>query len=421
MELMIPIVILAAALCVETLVFAVLLRRTVKERDAAKRKEAEVKTEFLSRISHDIKTPMNVIVGATALGLEERDRPEKVEECLERIQGASDFLMGLLNDLVDMSKIEMGRFHLHPKPYAFSEFMDSVRSMMEPACEKKGITFEFPEEEWNINMMVDPMRFLQLFFNLLTNAVKFTPEGGRVTFRICNYATHNERFSADYIVRDNGIGMSREFQQILFQPFAQETESWTEKRSGAGLGLAITRNIVDLMGGSIDVKSELGRGTEVRVHLEVELAEIQPEVDNGQWEMDEIRSILNGRRILLAEDHPLDTEITKRILEHVNAEVVCAENGKEALELFESHPPYEYDAILMDIRMPEMDGYTAVRKIRKVPHEDAQMIPIIAMSADDSVEDVRKCREAGMNSHLAKPVEPQKLYQVLCEYLCAPV
>ena len=175
------------------------------------------------------------------------------------------------------------------------------------------------------------------------------------------------------------------------------------------------------MGGSIDVKSELGRGTEVRVHLEVELAEIQPEVDNGQWEMDEIRSILNGRRILLAEDHPLDTEITKRILEHVNAEVVCAENGKEALELFESHPPYEYDAILMDIRMPEMDGYTAVRKIRKVPHEDAQMIPIIAMSADDSVEDVRKCREAGMNSHLAKPVEPQKLYQVLCEYLCAPV
>lgn len=404
-------------LCVVIVTAVICVGRANRERDIAKQGLAETKTEFLAKVSYDIKTPMNVIVGATALGMEEVDDPEKMKECLGRIQNASNFLMELINDLLDMSKIETGRFHLHPKPYAFSDFAEGVRLLMEPACQKKNIRFEMTEDEINLNMMVDPMRFQQIFFNLLTNAVKFTPEGGMVAFRICNYATHNDVFSADYIVKDNGIGMSQEFQKILFQPFTQETGYMAEKRNGAGLGLAITRNIVDLMDGTISVKSELGEGTEVKVHLDVEIASIQPEKENEQLGMQAIRQILRQKRVLLAEDHPMDVEITRRILENVNMDVVCVENGKEALERFREEEEFFFDIVLMDICMPEMDGLVAARQMRQTKRTDAQMIPMIAMTANDSVEDIHICKEAGMNGHIAKPVEPQKLYQVLCEHL----
>lgn len=407
MEQTMLIAVLIAALVGLFLFDTVRLRRMQVQRDAAKEEVAEVKTEFLSRISHEIKTPMNVIVGATALGLEETEHPERMEECLNRIRGASEFLMGLLNDLVDMSKIENGKFHLHPKPYSFTEFLNEVENMMEPMCERKWIRFHMPHEEININMMVDPVRFFQIFFNLLSNAVKFTPEGGEVTFRICNYATHNNQFCADYVVSDNGMGMSEEFQQILFQPFTQESVNQGESGNGAGLGLAIVRSIVDLMGGTITVKSEPQKGTEIKVHLEIEIAEIQ--------------NILRGKRVLLVEDHPLDVEISRRILEHVAVNVISAQDGKAALEQFKAEEPYHFDAILMDIQMPNMNGFVAARAIRKVAKPDAQIIPIIALSADDTLEDVRKCKEAGMNAHIAKPVEPQKLYQILCEYLLAPI
>ena len=440
MEQTMLIAVLIAALVGLFLFDTVRLRRMQVQRDAAKEEVAEVKTEFLSRISHEIKTPMNVIVGATALGLEETEHPERMEECLNRIRGASEFLMGLLNDLVlciqvnlivdkrsvlndlvDMSKIENGKFHLHPKPYSFTEFLNEVENMMEPMCERKWIRFHMPHEEININMMVDPVRFFQIFFNLLSNAVKFTPEGGEVTFRICNYATHNNQFCADYVVSDNGMGMSEEFQQILFQPFTQESVNQGEPGNGAGLGLAIVRSIVDLMGGTITVKSEPQKGTEIKVHLEIEIAEIQPEIEVAHRSAEEIQNILRGKRVLLVEDHPLDVEISRRILEHVAVNVISAQDGKAALEQFKAEEPYHFDAILMDIQMPNMNGFVAARAIRKVAKPDAQIIPIIALSADDTLEDVRKCKEAGMNAHIAKPVEPQKLYQILCEYLLAPI
>ena len=421
MEQTMLIAVLIAALVGLFLFDTVRLRRMQVQRDAAKEEVAEVKTEFLSCISHEIKTPMNVIVGATALGLEETEHPERMEECLNRIRGASEFLMGLLNDLVDMSKIENGKFHLHHKPYSFTEFLNEVENMMEPMCERKWIRFHMPHEEININMMVDPVRFFQIFFNLLSNAVKFTPEGGEVTFRICNYATHNNQFCADYVVSDNGMGMSEEFQQILFQPFTQESVNQGERGNGAGLGLAIVRSIVDLMGGTITVKSEPQKGTEIKVHLEIEIAEIQPEIEVAHRSAEEIQNILRGKRVLLVEDHPLDVEISRRILEHVAVTVISAQDGKAALEQFKAEEPYHFDAILMDIQMPNMNGFVAARAIRKVAKPDAQIIPIIALSADDTLEDVRKCKEAGMNAHIAKPVEPQKLYQILCEYLLAPI
>ena len=317
--------------------------------------------------------------------------------------------------------IENGKFHLHPKPYSFTEFLNEVENMMEPMCERKWIRFHMPHEEININMMVDPVRFFQIFFNLLSNAVKFTPEGGEVTFRICNYATHNNQFCADYVVSDNGMGMSEEFQQILFQPFTQESVNQGEPGNGAGLGLAIVRSIVDLMGGTITVKSEPQKGTEIKVHLEIEIAEIQPEIEVAHRSAEEIQNILRGKRVLLVEDHPLDVEISRRILEHVAVNVISAQDGKAALEQFKAEEPYHFDAILMDIQMPNMNGFVAARAIRKVAKPDAQIIPIIALSADDTLEDVRKCKEAGMNAHIAKPVEPQKLYQILCEYLLAPI
>lgn len=414
-------VIFLVLLCGMAVISTILIHRAEKEKEEAVQQVSKAKTDFLSRISNDIKTPMNVIVGMTALGMEETDNPEKMAECLEKIDTASRFLMGLLNDLVDVSKIEMGRFHLHPRACAFGDLMESIRVMMNPVCAEKRIDFQMMEEDININVMVDSMRFGQLFFNLLSNAAKFTPAGGKVSFRVCNYAIHNEQFSADYVVRDNGIGMSSEFQKLLFEPFTQEKRDAAEKRNGAGLGLAIVQNIVEQMGGTIAVKSALGEGTEVKVHLDIPLAQIQPEKKSEKVGVDETEKILKGKRVLLAEDQPLNVEITRRILERQEMEVVCAEDGHTAVELFESHEAYYFDGILMDIQMPEMDGYEAARRIRKVSHSDAQIIPIIAMSASNSQEDVDACKEAGMNAHIAKPVEPQKLYQILCEYLQNPI
>ena len=380
----------------------VLIRKAERERDEALQHVADARTDFLSRISNDIKTPMNVIMGMTAVGLEESDHPEKMVECLGKIDTASRFLMGLLNDLVDVSMIE--------------------RDMTEPECAKKGITFHMSGGENSLNVMVDPIRLEQLFFNLLGNAVKFTPEGGEISFRVCNYAVHSGTFSADYVVADTGIGMSREFQELLFEPFTRERRDEAERRHGSGLGLAITQNIVQQLGGSIAVTSAIGEGTKVKVHLDLPLVDIQPqkEVARGGGSRQAFAA-LGGKRVLLAEDHPLNVEITRKLLERRGVEVVCAEDGRQALELFMEREEHYFDAVLMDIVMPKMDGFEAARQIRRVPHKDAQMIPIIAMSAKDAREDMDACKEAGMNDYLAKPVEPQRLYQVLAEYLENPM
>lgn len=403
-------------------VCAWLVHKAEREKEEALRQVSDAKTDFLSRISNDIKTPMNVIMGMTALGMEETDNSEKMSECLGKIDTASRFLMGLLNDLVDVSMIEMGRFRLHPKAYSLIDFMESLHDMLQPVCAEKEIVLQVIDSELNLNIMVDPMRFEQLFFNLLSNAIKFTPKGGVVSLRICNYATHGGTFSADYVVKDTGIGMSSEFQKLLFEPFTQEKRNEAEKRHGAGLGLAIVQNIVNQMGGTIAIKSAIGSGTEVKVHLDIPLADIQPEKVSGRsGNTDDIQAALKGKRVLLAEDHPMNIEVATRILEGREMEVVCAENGHEAVELFEKMGFHYFDVILMDLVMPEMDGFEASRRIRKVPRGDAQMIPIIAMSASDTQEDIDGCREAGMNAYIAKPVEPQKLYQVLVEYLENPI
>lgn len=276
-------------------------------------------------------------------------------------------------------------------------------------------------EKIGINFMVDPMRFSQMFFNLLKNAVKFTPEGGEVTFKVCNYATHNNYFSADYVVKDNGIGMSNEFQKLLFEPFTKENEDVAEQNNGVGLGLAVTRNIVDLMGGTIEIKSELGVGTEVKVHLELELALILPEKQNGYSNAAEVKKILEGKRALLVEDHPLDIEITRHILEKQGMKVVCAEDGHAAIEMFECEREHYFELILMDTGMPQMDGFETARRIRQIQQADAQTIPMIAMSSNDMQDESYACKEAGMNGNIMKPMEPKQIYSVLCEYIQNPM
>lgn len=413
---------LAVAICLITIcISAVLISRAKKEKEKAWREVADAKSAFLSKITYDVKTPMNAIMGTVALGMDDVGDPERMKECLERIGRAGNFMMELLNDLVDMSKIQNGRFHLHPKAYAFQDFIEEIKEMFAPDCENKGVGFSVEDAGISVNLMVDPMRFSQIFFNLLSNAVKFTPEGGKVVLRICNYAVYNDTFFADYVVADDGIGMSSEFQQILFEPFTQESVSDTGGKNGAGLGLAITRNLVEMMGGTITVDSTPGKGTVIRVHLELPIAAIQPE-KTGEWIREErVRQILDGKRILLVEDHPMNIEITRRILERRGMEVVCARDGKEALEQFESHPAGYFDLILMDIYMPVLDGLEAARKIRRVPHSDAQMIPVLALTANDSAETFTACKEAGMNASILKPVDPKHLYQTLCEYLEAPL
>lgn len=417
METMILFIIFLLLLATMAVFCGLTIRRMETEKEQLIQKMKDDKIEFLAKISYDINTPMNVIIGMTALGMEEVDQPERVQECLEKIHMASNFLMEKVGDRVDVSKIENGRFVLHPKSYALKDFLIKIRARMEQECKDRGVAFDMQPEEMNMNVLVDPLRFEQLFLNLLNNAAKFTPWGGRVVFRICNYATHNNVFSADYIVEDNGIGMSSEFQEMLFQPFVKETRSVAEKQDGAGLGLAIVRNIVDLMGGTITVESELGKGTCVKIHLDIELADIQPEQSNRWVEAEYIRKALREKRVLLMERQPMNLEVSRHLLQKQGMDVVSVESGEKAIETFLSSAPYTFHVILMDIKNSDTEGLTAAKRMRKAKREDAQTIPMIAMTSGNALETVYACKEAGMNATIAKPIEPRRLYQTIYEYI----
>ena len=375
---------------------------------------SRAKTDFLSRMSHDIRTPLNGIIGMTHLANRLPNQPQ-MKDYLGKIDQSSRFLLGLVNDILDMSKAESGRIELHPEPYQMADFNGYIDSVIKPLCESKHQLFmaETHPVETAIPVM-DILRFNQIFFNLLSNAVKYTPEGGRISLCVNNELIpgHLERITI--IVSDNGIGISEEFQKVLFEPFSQEARSDTAENRGTGLGLAIVKKLVDLMGGSISVKSKLGEGTTFTVLLDFDYLE----AEQSAWNKDSTReaadcAALAGRHILLCEDHPLNQEIAGALLEEKNMTVTIADNGQQGVELFSRSALGFYDAVLMDIRMPVMDGYEATRAIRALPRADAAVVPIIAMTADAFEDDVKKCREAGMNEHIAKPIDPEKLYMVL--------
>lgn len=381
------------------------------------KKANEAKTDFLSRMSHDIRTPMNAVIGLTALTLDEPGLSETVKENLNKMRLSSEYLLGLVNDILDMSKIEEGAVTLHYEPYFYTDFLTNIKTMFAPQCLQKGIHFEFEEVTTALSILTDKVRMNQIFFNIFSNAIKFTPEGGTVSYHTENLTYEDGVGSADYIISDTGIGMSKEFQQKMFEPFQQENNQVTANLQGTGLGLSIAKNLVNLLGGTMHIESELGVGTTVTVHLSFQIAQEEKTVQPEPGEVQGEETTLEGKHILLVEDHPLNAEIARKLLEKEGVQVTIAENGKIGLETFELSKPDSYDAILMDIRMPVMDGLAAARAIRALAREDAHRIPIIAMTANAYEEDKREAAAAGMNAHLAKPVAPKVMYDTLRELM----
>lgn len=376
---------------------------------------AQAKTEFLSRMSHDIRTPLNAIIGLTHLARKESDL-QTVEDYLGKIDTSSKFLLGLINDILDMSKIENGDMTLNESPFTREEFMDSIQTVIQPLIEDKDINFVFDMTTGVECIMADKLRFSQIFFNLLSNAAKFTPDGGTIEFiseRIEPNPDDDGKIGIRFFVRDTGIGMSEEFLKHLYDPFAQERSKLGDKARGTGLGLPIVKSLVEAMGGTISVKSELGKGTEFRIELY--LAAAEPPAKEPETERTEQN--LNGAHILLVEDNEINSYVAKTILEQFSCVVDAAENGQIAVDKFAQSAENSYDVILMDVHMPVMDGIEATKLIRAMSRGDAVSVPIIAMTADAFDREKAQTIDAGMNEHISKPIDPDLLYNTISKYL----
>ncbi len=373
-------------------------------------KEAnQVKTKFLSNMSHDIRTPMNAIINLTSLAQKETDML-KIQDYLSKMEISEKFLLGLINDILDMSRIESGEVVLHKENLTRSQFLKTVETVINPLMESKHLNFHPELNPGQYTISVDKLRFNQVFFNLLSNAAKFTPEGGDVWFEVNNKEVENGRLKIQFIVRDNGIGMSEEFQKHLFEPFAREHSEVIGATQGTGLGLSIVKNLVEAMDGTISVKSELGKGTEFEVNFYVDVIANE---ELSEEEKTNAQGDISGMQILLVEDNELNTYVAQTILEGKGCVVTTAQDGRKAVEAFVSSKEHTFDAILMDIRMPVMDGIEATKLIRESGRSDSQTIPIIAMTADAFDEERKRTLDAGMDYHLAKPVNAEQLCNVL--------
>lgn len=389
--------------------------RHTLERAAVEANEAnKSKIKFLSSVSHDMRTPLNGIIGMTYIA-ESENNPEETKKCLSYIDTSSKFLLGLINDILDMAKAESGKIVLHPEPYTIEDFLDYMEAVIRPLCKER-------DQEFTMSMKImedyvplfDKLRINQIAFNLLSNAVKYTPEGGKISFEVIDKAMSDGRVHVTLKVSDTGVGMSREFLDHLFEPFVQENRDDASERRGSGLGLAITKQLADLMGAKISVDSVYGEGTTFKVdlvpeHITKAEADAYSKRDSNSIAKDAFR----GVHILLCEDHPLNQEIVKTLLENKGAIVDVAEHGLLGLKAFRNSPIGFYRAILMDIRMPVMNGYEATKAIRQLKRDDAGSVPIIAMTADAFSDDVQKCLDNGMNDHIAKPIKPERFFHVL--------
>ena len=373
------------------------------------------KMRFLANMSHEIRTPMNVIIGLTSIIREEAANQQKVLKNTDRLEATSKYLLTLLNDVLDMARVETGSITLNRYEFSRKEYWQTINTIAESQAKAKEVNYVFEyEDEKQDKYIGDAIRLQQILINLINNAIKFTPKGGTVTVRSKQIETVNRRVRLQMQVEDTGIGMSKEFLPKVFDVFAQEHDATTSSYGGSGLGLSIAKNFARMMGGDITVESEEGVGTIFTVDVWLDMAVGSTEKGDDDTGMDTLDFFL-GKRILLVEDHPLNTVVAKRLLEKQKMEVVHAENGQEALECFIESEIGEFDAILMDVRMPVMDGITATERIRALEREDAQRIPIIAMTANAFDEDKQHTYEAGMNAHLAKPIEPRMLYDTLAQ------
>ena len=376
----------------------------------------KAKTDFLSNMSHDIRTPMNAIIGMTSLIRHDAGNKAKVIEYADKIDISSQHLLGIINDVLDMSKIEAGKTVFKYTNFSILDFITELNTIFHSQIDEKNQTLTIIKEnirhEW---VNGDQVHLMQIFSNLVSNAVKYTQEGGKIQFLVEECETKSSVYAKyRFLVGDNGMGMSADFKETIFEPFTRAEGSVTNKIQGTGLGMAITKNLVEAMGGTIDVESELGQGSCFEVLIDLRIAEDRKVVLTAQEEIDEPDSnTLKGMRFLCAEDNELNAEILMELLKIEGAECIICENGERVLEAFEQSAPGDYDMILMDVQMPVMNGYDATRAIRRSSHELAKTIPIIAMTANAFSEDIQHSLAAGMNAHVSKPVEMKTLEKTI--------
>ena len=376
----------------------------------------KAKTDFLSNMSHDIRTPMNAIIGMTSLIRHDAGNKAKVIEYADKIDISSQHLLGIINDVLDMSKIEAGKTVFKYTDFSILDFITELNAIFHSQIDEKNQTLTIIKEnirhEW---VNGDQVHLMQIFSNLVSNAVKYTQEGGKIQFLVEECETKSSVYAKyRFLVSDNGMGMSADFKETIFDPFTRAENSLTSKIQGTGLGMAITRNLVEAMGGTIDVESELGQGSCFEVLIDLRIAEDRFVSSAEQAEKDEpAGNVLKGMRFLCAEDNELNAEILMELLKIEGAECTICENGKRVLEAFEQSAPGDYDMILMDVQMPVMNGYEATKAIRRSSHKLAKTIPIIAMTANAFSEDIQHSLAAGMNAHVSKPVEMKVLEKTI--------
>ena len=376
----------------------------------------KAKTDFLSNMSHDIRTPMNAIIGMTSLIRHDAGNKAKVIEYADKIDISSQHLLGIINDVLDMSKIEAGKTVFKYTDFSILDFITELNTIFHSQIDEKNQTLTIIKEnirhEW---VNGDQVHLMQIFSNLVSNAVKYTQEGGKIQFLVEECETKSSVYAKyRFLVSDNGMGMSADFKDTIFDAFTRAESSMTNKIQGTGLGMAITKNLVEAMGGSIDVESELSQGSCFEVLIDLRIAEDRFVSSAEQAEKDEpAGNVLKGMRFLCAEDNELNAEILMELLKIEGAECTICENGKRVLEAFEQSAPGDYDMILMDVQMPVMNGYEATKAIRRSSHELAMTIPIIAMTANAFSEDIQHSLAAGMNAHVSKPIEMKVLEKTI--------
>ncbi len=372
----------------------------------------KAKTTFLSNMSHEIRTPMNAIIGFNTLAMKDEGLPEKTQDYLSKIDYSAKHLLGIINDILDMSRIEAGRTDVKHEEFSFREFINQIGVIIAGQCEGKGLKYVYGEvNRIDDSFIGDDLKLKQVIINILGNSVKFTDAPGTVTFTVEQLDNADDSVTLRFKMEDTGIGMDKEYIPKLFEAFSQEDEGTTTSYGGNGLGMAITKKIVDMMGGDIQLESEKGVGTTVTVSVALDKV-VKPDMTDaadGGKEALAADIPLDGKHVLIAEDQEMNAEILTELLEMEGVTSELADNGKIAVEMFEQSKEGHFDAILMDMRMPVMDGLTATREIRKLSRPDAQTIPIIAMTANAFDDDVKKCLEAGMNAHCAKPVDMERL------------
>lgn len=383
---------------------------------------SKAKSVFLSNMSHDIRTPMNAITGMTNIAKKNINDPEKVKDCLDKITVASNHLLSLINNILDMSKIENGISTLNEDHFCFSEMMEDIRDIVQPQIKSKNLKMRMSTKGIVHDRIIgDTLRLRQAFINIIGNSIKFTPEGGTISVRIkelrethVGYATFCCSFA------DNGIGMNPEFIDKIFEPFEREKNMTMSKIEGTGLGMAITKNIIEMMNGHIKVKSEVGKGTTFKIilHLKMQEEQVWQNAQADNFELADFANVdYSKKRMLLVEDNELNMEIAEDIIGMTGIQIEKAWDGTEAVEKVANSPEHYYDIVLCDIQMPYMNGYVATSKIREMEREDVKTLPIVAMTANAFAEDRQKALDVGMNDHIVKPIDIQNLFEILHRFL----